>query len=159
MNAVERFTAKYQVNEDGCWIWTAGINSEGYGSFWDGKRNVRAHRFSYELAVEPIPEGMQIDHLCRVRNCVNPEHLEPVTNHENARRGNAGIHMRETLGARTHCVHGHEFTPENTYLGAGWRRCRKCNALTVWARRHGTTLAEVLAADTPTTATAEGSEG
>ncbi|WP_414630996.1 HNH endonuclease signature motif containing protein [Alcanivorax jadensis] len=83
---------------------------------------VKAHRFSYETFESPIPEGMQLDHLCRVRNCVNPRHLEPVTNRENVRRGFAA------RPAQTHCRSGgHELTEENIYLNPrGHRECRIC---------------------------------
>lgn len=99
--------------DNACWLWTA-FTQKGYGRF----EGVVAHRVAYELLVGPIPDGLQLDHLCRVRQCVNPAHLEPVTNAENARR--AAV-------ARTHCVHGHEFTPENTSLNRrGARVCRTC---------------------------------
>lgn len=74
----------------------------------------------YEAFVGPIPDGLQIDHLCRVRHCVNPAHLEPVTIAENVRRGAA---------AQTHCKYGHEYTPENTVIHHGGRECRTCNRI------------------------------
>lgn len=90
----------------------------GYGQTWDGQKVLLAHRVAYELAVGPIPEGLHIDHLCRNRACVNPKHLEPVTCLENVRRGAA---------VKTHCPHGHEYTPENSYHHpAGGRICRIC---------------------------------
>lgn len=70
-----------------CWFWTGAISRSGYGNFWTGESYVSAHRWSYEHFVGPIPEGLDLDHLCRVRNCVNPAHLEPVTRQENLRRG------------------------------------------------------------------------
>ncbi len=114
-----------------CWLWTGSISSGGYGGFGIRGTAKKAHRVSYELIVGPIPEGLELDHLCRVRHCVNPNHLEPVTRQENVRRGvgwagdygNAGKRRR-----RTHCNHGHEFTPENTQVrsdGLG-RACRTC---------------------------------
>jgi hypothetical protein len=128
----ERFWSKVRAapaNE--CWIWLAGRNSDGYGSFWNGDHNVRAHRWSYESLVTQIPTGLQLDHLCRVRSCVNPAHLEPVTNAENARRGHLGLVTIERAKSITHCPHGHEYTPENTIYGLGrygkrYRRCRLC---------------------------------
>ena len=115
----ERFEG--YLNRDGasgCWTWTGLTQPNGYGVFYVAKRPLRAHRVSYELHVGPIPPGLQIDHLCRVRNCVNPDHLEPVTARENSRRA-----------MRTRCVNGHEFTAENTYMHAGKRHCRTCRRI------------------------------
>lgn len=118
-----RFEAKIEKT-DTCWLWAASCRPNGYGQFWDGERLVSAHRFSYEAYVGPIPEGLTIDHLCRVRRCVNPAHLEAVTRAENARRSDSP----PALNARKiHCVHGHEFTEENTYVASdGSRSCRAC---------------------------------
>lgn len=115
-----------------CWLWTAAMNPEGYGVFSECGA---AHRFSYELYVGPVPEGLHIDHLCRVRNCVNPDHLEPVTPAENARR--SSICPSTINSAKTHCPQGHEYTPENTYRkpGSGYRECRECNRRNQRARR------------------------
>jgi hypothetical protein len=71
----------------GCWRWTAGYNAQGYGQWWNGVRPVLAHVFYYLRLVGPVPEGMELDHLCRVRDCVNPDHLEPVSSRDNTRRG------------------------------------------------------------------------
>lgn len=78
---------RYEVDANGCWIWLGRINGFGYGELKCGERRLKAHRVSYEHHVGPIPEGLDLDHLCRVRPCVNPEHLEPVTRSENIRRG------------------------------------------------------------------------
>lgn len=94
----------------GCWNWTGKIAHNGYGV---GRNDVRSHRFAYEMLVGPIPEGLCIDHLCRNKACCNPEHLEVVTLGENVLRGNS-IPARNAR--KTHCKHGHEFTPENTYI-------------------------------------------
>lgn len=80
-------TATYTINENGCWIWNAKARRGGYGLIGIDGKSYRAHRWMYEQLVGPIPEGLQIDHLCRVRECVNPAHLEPVTHAENGRRG------------------------------------------------------------------------
>lgn len=79
----------YEPNS-GCWLWAGADNGDGYGKF----RGEYAHRLSYKRHKGPIPDGMHLDHLCRVPCCVNPDHLEPVTNKENARRGRAGHHMK-----------------------------------------------------------------
>lgn len=164
----EYFEAKFWSHVDrggdgNCWLWTGTLKSNGYASFYAGggrgASKVYAHRYAYELLVGPIPTGSEIDHLCRTRHCVNPEHLEPVTHAENMRRGEgfAGRNVRKETcpnghpldgvlpnGHRfcstcrprrgkgqlikTHCKHGHEFTPENTYLdpaGKG-RACQPC---------------------------------
>lgn len=81
---------KYIVNEETkCWEWQLGKDTCGYGCIWFNNKSIKAHRYYYELYKGPIPEGLQVDHLCRVRHCVNPEHLEIVTSAENTRRGNS----------------------------------------------------------------------
>jgi hypothetical protein len=110
-----------------CWNWTGALDN-GYGRFQGGPRGSkvhRAHRLAYELLVGPIPEGLVLDHLCRNRRCVNPDHLEPVTNRINVLRGEGWAASR---ARQTHCIHGHEFTPANTYVDPkrGTRGCREC---------------------------------
>jgi hypothetical protein len=108
-----------------CWLWTGGLTRDGYGVFWVNRKQRRpAHRWSYEHFVGPIPEGLQIDHLCRVRRCVNPDHLEPVTNRENILRGDT---FAAANGRKTHCPKGHPYEGENLYEIRGERRCRACN--------------------------------
>jgi hypothetical protein len=126
----DRFLAKVaQGAPDECWLWRGAPGWFGYGhitGFVDGKRvNRLAHRVSYEFFVGPIPDGLVLDHLCSTPLCVNPAHLEPVTQRENTRRTvERGLH-RNTR--KTHCDRGHEFTPENTRLRAGGQReCRTC---------------------------------
>lgn len=97
-----------------------GGKDRGYGQFWDGTKTVRAHRFSYELARGKIPEGLDLDHLCRNRACVRPDHLEPVTDKENVHR--SPIHF----ATRTHCPKGHPYSEENTYVSPQGRTCKKC---------------------------------
>ena len=121
----DRFLAKIVADPHGCWIWQSGTNAKGYGQFKVDGRAVRAHRFAYELLVGPIPDGLELDHLCRVRNCVNPAHLEPVTHTENVRRGESfsAINM-----GKTHCPAGHTYDAENTYVTPnGKRNCRTCH--------------------------------
>lgn len=111
----------------GCIEYTGSRSRGGYGTVSvGGGTNRPAHRASYELVRGPIPDGLQLDHLCRNRICVNPAHLEPVTQRENLMRGEgpSAVHARQT-----HCVNGHEFTPENTYYDAkrNRRTCRACS--------------------------------
>ena len=132
-NTEVRFWSNVDRQEGGCWPWLAGQYHNGYGRFWDGQRQVRAHRYAYELLVGPIPDGLQIDHLCRVRNCVNPDHLESVTARDNVLRGKG----RCAINARkTHCKYGHEFSAENTgHRSDGRARwCRTCQK--EWMRRY-----------------------
>jgi hypothetical protein len=131
----ERFFSKVVAGPNCCWIWT-GATCDGYGAFFCGGKNVGAHRWSYEFHVGQIPEGMQIDHLCRVRQCVNPSHLEPVSQAENIKRG------LPFKPKPTSCPYGHPYNEENTIiLASGHRGCRPCRrrATREWkARKKGT---------------------
>ena len=111
---------------DGCWLWTGGLGTGGYGQFKRVQATTdRAHRFAYELLIGPIPPGMQLDHLCRNRRCVNPEHLEPVTGRENKLRGHT---LNAANAAKTHCDYGHPFDEQNTYTTTRSSRCcRACS--------------------------------
>jgi hypothetical protein len=111
---------------DSCWNWT-GDKVFGYGRMNIKRKTVRAHRFGYELLVGPIPDGLVIDHLCRNRACVNPAHLEPVTNRVNVLRG---VGFPAVNAVKTHCRYGHEFTANNTVIRSnGDRRCRICRRI------------------------------
>ncbi len=119
----ESFDARIAKADTGCWLWTGHIGRNGYGVIGIGGRKLaKAHRFAYERFIGPIPDGMQLDHLCRVRHCVNPTHLEPVSNRENVIRGN------EARPRALACKRGHLFTPKNTYVNpsSGRRECKAC---------------------------------
>ncbi len=114
-----------------CWLWTAAKSVSGYGRFGTAALSgggQAAHRASWRMAHGPIPEGLHIDHLCRVHNCVNPAHLEPVTPKVNSQRGIAADFCRARAFVATHCRNGHEYTPENTSISEGFRQCRVCKA-------------------------------
>lgn len=110
------------IREDGCWLWTGDANNVGYGKVRRNGKAHRAHRYAYEQLVGPIPEGLTLDHLCRVRLCVNPAHLEPVTLRENVMRGTS---VTAINAKKTHCPRGHEY--DRIY--AGHRKCQTCDTI------------------------------
>lgn len=120
----DAFDEKVHVEPNsGCWLW-AGSTRDGYGRFLHDGRFVQAHRWSYERVIGAVPEGLQLDHLCRTRCCVNPAHLEPVTLEENVRRGLVGEHNRR----KTACPQGHAYADDNLRRRpSGHRRCRECD--------------------------------
>lgn len=125
----ERFWEK--VNKHGplwegtrCWIWIASLTLAGYGQFKTRDRVSMhvAHKWAYQQLVGPVPNGLELDHLCRRRACVRPTHIEAVTHLENVRRGNGN-------GSQTHCPQGHPYSLDNTYRnqsGRTYRRCKQC---------------------------------
>ena len=119
----QRFWAKVEKT-DTCWNWTGAISSVGYGRLSVNEYPRYAHRISYEMHVGPIPAGMQVDHLCRNRACVNPAHLEVVSQRENIIRGTSPA---AKAAHRRTCLRGHLLTAETTYITRqGARVCRKC---------------------------------
>ncbi len=121
-----RFQAKWRLDETtGCHVWTATTVGGAYGLFYvnERKRQILAHRFAYERSKGPIPVGLHIDHLCRNKSCVNPEHLEAVTHQEN--------HRRVVWKVKTHCKRGHALTGDNVYVRPKdkGRRCKACDRL------------------------------
>lgn len=128
----ERIASKIaEPDADGCWLWTAATDGRGYGKVWWRGRMVRTHRLVYELLVRKIPEALQIDHLCKVKGCANPAHLEPVTSCENTYRG-AGPAVKNA--EKTHCPRGHELSPDNlvsyAWIHRGERTCLICRRAT-----------------------------
>lgn len=107
-----------------CWDWTGYHDRAGYGQLKRDGIGYRAHRYAYELLIGIIEPGLVLDHLCRNHRCVNPDHLEPVTDRENVLRG-YGITANRSRSDQ--CMRGHEFTAENTlWTAEGWRECRLC---------------------------------
>lgn len=124
----ERLDERTHVVDTGCWEWTGAKISTGYGEIKVGGSPKLVHRLSYELHVAPIPDGMQIDHLCGNRLCLNPEHLEVVTRRENILRSSAPTAQN---AVKTHCPRGHLYDVANTYFRRDrhGRQCRACARL------------------------------
>jgi len=120
-STLARFKSRVKIVND-CWLWQGRLDRSGYGEFdWSGKTN-KAHIYSFRTFVCDVPKGKELDHLCRNRNCVNPEHLEPVSHAENMRRGQ--------WARQTACQNGHKYTQETLYINktSGQRTCRICRA-------------------------------
>ena len=128
----ERFAAHVEWTPT-CWIWRGNVHSSGYGHIREhgrGYRVLRAHRVSYEIHNGPIPEGLVLDHLCRNTRCVNPDHLEAVTQYENMLRGEAPA---AKAARRDTCINGHPYTEATTEVYRGYRYCLVCRKVN---RRH-----------------------
>jgi hypothetical protein len=119
-----RLWSKVEKSDEGCWLWLASVTGGGYGRFKHSGRMHVAHRVVYEQMVGPIPAGLTLDHLCRNRRCVRPDHLEPVTMRENVLRGNT---ITAANSKKTHCVRGHHLSGEALLIRRdGRRRCQIC---------------------------------
>lgn len=124
----ERIERGISKTASGCWEWQGSISSSGYGRLSKNNRPAYSHRESYEAFVGPIPEGFQIDHLCRNTKCCNPEHLEAVTPLTNGMRSKS---FAARKARQTHCIHGHPLSGDNLYIRPkeGWRMCKTCTRL------------------------------
>lgn len=119
------------VGANECWIWSWQLNDTGYGTLKVNAKRRTAHRVAYELRYGEIPKGLELDHLCRNRACINPLHLEPVTHKENMSRGDK-LAMSRPQREKTHCKNGHELVVDNLYLYEEGRRiCRACKLISV----------------------------
>lgn len=128
----ERFWSRVDKT-DTCWLWTAGRFQNGYGRFKANRCDRGAHAVSYELSGMEIPVGLELDHLCRVRECVNPDHLEPVPPAMNVLRGNG---LAAQNAAKTACKRGHPLDrSDNKSYSPRARTCRRCMVINVTKRR------------------------
>ncbi len=127
----ERLSRKFTVG-DGCWEWTAAKTTAGYAELMVGSRMWYGHRLLHEMFIGPIPAGYEVDHLCRNRGCVRPDHLEAVPPHINNARSDSfsAVHAR-----KSHCPQGHPYDEANTRMYRGSRRCRACSRARCRARR------------------------
>lgn len=125
------------VTSKGCWIWRGSKHDKGYARVYFKGKMYSGHRFMYELFRGNVPNGLEMDHSCKVTSCINPYHVEPVTHLENVRRGNANYNIY-----KTHCSNGHMFTDMNTYIRHNkdgsyrGRMCRTCNRINANAYYH-----------------------
>ena len=133
MNSTEVHFLTFVRKTETCWFWEGWLNN-GYGGYTTpDSKNHKAHRFAYEMCVGEIPEGLELDHLCRERSCVNPDHLEPVTHRENSLRGKG---VAAVNASRTHSPQGHPYSVENTFLYRNTRYCRECGRRRTRERYH-----------------------
>lgn len=132
-DVMERLWEKTQtIPFCGCYVFTGALHGGGYGALWDGKRLGTSHIIAYERLVGPVPEGLELDHKCRVRACWNPAHLEPVTTQVNLLRG---VGVSAKAAQATQCPYGHPYSGDNLYrYPDGHRGCRACNR--DWQQRY-----------------------
>jgi hypothetical protein len=123
-SVLERLLSHVEIADDGCWVWTGSLDDNGYARFTVSaeQRAKPAYRVAYELIAGPVPDGLTLDHLCRNRACVNPEHLEPVTQGENVMRSPLSVSGRNIR--KTHCPRGHAYDRRRPN---GSRRCSRCD--------------------------------
>lgn len=136
ISTVERFSKKFTIEDNGCWLWNAHTNNDGYGRFNIKGKIKFAHRVSYIFVNGNIKKNMELDHLCKTRNCVNPNHLEEVTHKENVRRGDGNPGFALYNSSKTRCPQGHEYNLKNTRYEFSktsrsrlCRKCRECDRL------------------------------
>lgn len=120
----DRFSVKYKVDaKTGCWVWTGSKQPSGYATLWNGARPEQGHRISYRMFCGDIPDGHEIDHVCRNRSCVNPDHLRAVSHRENMRCSDTVMGRN---AAKSHCKRGHLLSGDNLKIIRGSRQCREC---------------------------------
>lgn len=123
---IDKILNSIEIDGNGCWLWLRGCDPDGYGKVRDGARTRRTHIVTYEFYVGLVPDGLVLDHQCNVRGCCNPAHLLPMTNRENVLKPGSQS-LAAIRAAQTHCIHGHEFTEQNTIIRSnGCRKCRTC---------------------------------
>ncbi len=138
MDLIDRFMAKVHKSESGCWNWTAYKDKRGYGKFIVNNKPELAHRVVWWIFKGPIPDGLEMNHLCENPGCVNPDHLQAVTHKQNMHYGKNRIAL---FAKQTHCYRGHEFSPENTWIrplpkGGFGRFCKECSRINGQLRRN-----------------------
>jgi hypothetical protein len=126
-----RFFSRVELDDGGCWRF-ATVDENGYGRFWVDCRQQRAHRWLYQWMVAELPPSLQLDHLCRNRACVNPDHLDPVTGQVNTGRGET---LPAANAAKARCPAGHPYEGRNLRLNNGRRVCRACHRINAAAYR------------------------
>jgi hypothetical protein len=139
LTAQQRIARSIVVDDNGCWIWQRAINRDGYGRIRVDKRAWLVHRLAYTLSVGAIPNGLDLDHLCRVRACCNPSHVQPVDRKTNVLRGE---HPNVVLHHVGQCKHGHVIDTDNAYVRPDGRlKCAECTRAAVRQRRANAAVA------------------